>query len=289
MNILRTSASHALLLISVTSYLLDAMSGGVVSSSLALKGSDVLVHYRLWQLLSYPFAGLTLIHVAFFSVVMICAADRVEAVFPRYKFSLLLVLLTLVQGLGYVLLFPGDSAALTGTSLLSFFSLGMFAALFPKKRLEVYRGVAVSVPVFVLLVSVLSVSLSANQIVHGDYRLGIASIVQGMTGMILGMGFSWSHRRRIAKRHTYYTSAPQWLTPKVGEQLEPAEVSTTIGRTVPTSVVPQYFSDDDDDIEDYSCEDRLNTILDKILDSGSDSLSEPERRYLERYSERLRK
>lgn len=279
------SFSHKLLLVTGMMFLLDTISKGTqVAPALNLSSGAVLEHYQVWRLFSYPFAGQSVGEVLTFMSVMFFAGDKVETIFPRYKFALLLLMLTLLQGLGFMLVAPYDPNALAGTSLLSFFTLGMYFSMFSQRVAEVFGGYRVPVPLFAGVLATMGLLFSGAYLLTNESYLFYRQFSQSILGACLGIGLSWSHIRSGRKKRAVITSAVSTIqSTQPDEQFETVTSNTASKMTSSITPVFSEYSE-----EDYTNEQQLNLILDKILETGYDSLSASERHFLEKYSEHLR-
>ncbi len=266
-------------------FLLDTISKGTqVAAALNLSSAAVLEHYNIWRLITYPFAGQSVGEVITFMAVMFFAGDKVETIFPKHKFALLLLMLTLLQGLGFLLLLSYNPYPLSGTTLLSFFTLGMYLAMFSQRIAEVFSGYRVPVPVFVAVLAAMGLVFSGAYLLTNESYLFYRQFSQSIIGACFGIGLSWSHVRSGRKKQAIITST---ITPVQAHH--PDEEFETVVSSLSNKIgssLSAPFSEYSE--EDYTNEKQLNLILDRMLEVGYDALSPSERHFLDKYSEHLR-
>lgn len=284
MKPLGISFSHKLLLMVGMVFLLDIISKGThIAPILQLTSDAVLHHYDVWRLFTYPFAGQSVGELLVFMSVMFFAGDKVETVFPRFKFPLLLLMLTVLQALGFMLFLPSDPRPLAGTSLISFFTLGMYVALFPRHIAEVFAGYRIPVPVFAALLATTGLVFSGVYLLTSESYLFYRQFSQSIMGGCLGIALSWSNKRSAVKKHTIIQSSTlPVMAPPPDEEFEP--VSSGGNAPLKSASVFTEFSE-----EDFTDEEQLNLILDRMIEVGYDALTESERHFLDQYSQNLQK
>ncbi|MFN5310446.1 MAG: rhomboid family intramembrane serine protease [Candidatus Kapaibacterium sp.] len=278
------SFSHKLLLIVGMTFLLDIISKGThIVPLLQLSSDAVLHHYDIWRLFTYPFAGQSVGELLVFMSVMFFAGDKVETVFPRFKFPLLLTMLTVLQALGFMLFLPSDPNPLNGTTLISFFTLGMYVALFPRHIAEVFVGYRIPVPVFATLLAIIGLIFSGAYLLTSESFLFYRQFSQSIIGGCLGIALSWSNKRSSVKKQSIIQSTTlPVIAPPPDEELEPVSITGTI-----SSKTPSMFTEFRE--EDFTDEEQLNLILDRMIEVGYDALTESERHFLDQYSQNLQK
>lgn len=192
------------------------------------------------------------------------------------------VSLILVQGLVYALFLSNSpqNVVLSGGDALSFFILGLFAFLMPRRVLRMHnvfeiRGLFL---VFVIALTAFSVSvLTAYKNPSTYFLTGALSSAIGVAFAVLvstRMQLQLLRFRRF--RMEQESEMEEEVLRHTARSHERFTETVTVEKSVRKSLDPS--------IRELNPEESLNEILDKILEHGKDSLSAEEIAFLQSYS-----
>ncbi len=271
------------LMLGLASYL----SNGVAYNLLSLNPALTVADSELWRLFTFSFVPGTIEGTLLFSFVFWFIAPILEERFRTKKFALMLVLVILLQGAIFSLLFWGKGVVIAGGDGLAFFilTLYMFLEVSDGENLIHFHSRKIHSLPFIVLTTVVWFS---SVLIHNSFVSSFiytASIIAGSFGIILGAIIFMQIKAAdyVFGRKTSISSPVSIPSPE--------ELITSLHTRRKRAVQNQYEEDDEYAAgyaySDYFSEDRLNAILDKINEQGKDSLTSDEKLYLEEYSRYL--
>ncbi len=282
------SFSHTLLFVVLLGYCANYISGAWANQFLSLIPERIFNNFEFWRLLTFPFAVPRLENILLFSFSFYFIAPKIELLFRGKLFPLLLGLLTILQGIILSLVFRDSSIVFSGGEGISFFMIFLFAALsFSTKSLPNWFKPG-KIGGLSLLVGIMWISILMFQ----NSAFGNSVIISSASNAIFGIFFSiiiyFKIRTDIIKQRRLQTKEINDLIPIIiptPEELKYAMMGESRKK--------QFNSYEEDTYSKYSekfnpDEDKLNEILDKILDYGKESLTISENKYLEDYSNSMK-
>jgi hypothetical protein len=278
--------SHRLLFLVMLVYAVNYLFNGAINFYLALIPSLVVDKFEVWRVLSFPLAIPPIESIVLFAFVFYFIAPKIESLLPRTFYPILLGLLVLLQGVISTVTFWKSNIIFTGMDGLSFFIMFLFALLsISKKTLPLWFN-----PLRTGLMILLSGGLwTAALMVHSG-KSGDSFIITGSAGALFGVLYAcvtFLQLRFVSKNKTKQDELllPPNISIPTPEELKYALAGINEKKYFNNS--GDDFSDRDSDVQFVPDEDRLNEILDKISESGKDSLTSIEIQYLQDYSNSL--
>ncbi|MBK8912201.1 MAG: hypothetical protein IPM61_12835 [Chlorobi bacterium] len=289
------SLSRILWIGTIVLFLFYLLIGGLpfsapVVANIVLAPVDISDQYQLWRLLSYPlgpsFIGLLLAGIAFGA-----PGEEVESILGKRSFGVALLWLTLAIGVLHVLGNWGESAyALSGLEHLALFTIVGFVYLFPQSSVRIFF---INIPSWFVLTFACGLVLiqTVDAVVEGGHGAG-ALFTEGVVTLVASAGFFHArfqkYRFLLGAIRTFERVAfrPQHSGGNVraaGGAMQPMPMRHVASRAFAGRLQPQHPVRR----QELSDEERLNQILDQISETGYDSLSPDEQRFLREYSQRL--
>jgi hypothetical protein len=271
-------------------YCVNYLSGGVISAYTAMSPDLVFNKLELWRLISFPFAAPSLESLALFAFSFFFIAPKIESLIQKRIYPIFLFLLVFLQGAMTCLVFRGHNLTLAGLDGLSFFFIFLFAALSVSKKILPVWFRPAKTSILSLLVGVLWICALFMQYP----KIGNEGILAATSSAIFGIfsaAIAYSKLRSVLisdskkSRAVAQDKIPDIAIPSP-EELKYA----LIARQVEKRQFQKYADDSylyDSADEFVPDEDRLNELLDKILESGKESLTESELQYLKEYSKNI--
>ncbi|TAL69212.1 MAG: hypothetical protein EPN82_07890 [Bacteroidetes bacterium] len=265
-------------------YISDFFTNGFISNYLSLQPALILEKFELWRLITFPFARGTVEGTMLFLTVFYLYGPKLEEILNHTLFSLILVLFIVLQGTILTLIYRQSSSVLSGMEGLSFFIMLLFTFFKKGKRLYVWLFKPIKTAILTTIIFMLwgtSILLHSLLIIDGHLLLikGALSAIIGFTAASISFMQIRTTRNLIKERleqKGLVIPKPEELTPALIEQNELRKFSQSLKEE------PTYYGD-----FKYT-EDRLNEILDKIIDLGKESLTHEEKLFLEGYSKNVK-
>ncbi|MBI5325142.1 MAG: hypothetical protein HZB41_07720 [Ignavibacteriae bacterium] len=278
------SVSFRLLIVAGLIYIADIFTNGLLTSYLSLQPTRVLENLELWRLISFPFAGGTVEGTLLFLTVFYLFGPKLEEILNHTLFSLILILVTILQGTILTLVYWKTSSVLSGMEGLSFFVMLLFTFFKKGKRLYIWLFKPIKTAI---LTSIIFIFWGTSLLIHSIIVIdGHLLLLKGVLSAFIGFAAAGVSFMQIKTTKNLIKSRleekglvipkPEELTPALIEQNELRKFSQSLREE------SSYFGD-----FKYT-EDRLNEILDKIIDHGKESLTHEEKRFLEGYSKNIK-
>ncbi len=279
-------ASHIFLLAVCVTYIVDLIFSGAIHSALVLVPHKVAANFQWHRIAAYPLVFSSLPSALLFFFVFLVFAPKIENIYRGWLYPLALLVLFVVQGVIVVVVLWDKPIEFCGQTGAAFFVLTAFTLINLKKKLVILNKFYMKTPIFGLSVLALWLaSLYLHSIVFNAGGILIQEALSSTYGIIAGTiaFFNLKYAKSLGERskETLKTSKPDMPTP---EELSMAIIAhkklKQEGKAKPEedAIIPS---------ENYFNEEKLNEILDKISEKGTDSLTSTEIRYLEEYSKNL--
>jgi membrane associated rhomboid family serine protease len=282
--------SQSLLLLVTMGFLSNVVAHNIAFDLLSLPASTMVSSNEWWRLVLYPFASMNSASVILICAVLSLFGPAVEKMLSTRTLAAYIGILILGQGILYAAFLSQtpQPVVLSGADSISFFLLGLFAFLMPRRVLRIndlveIRGLFL---VFVLSLTAFCVSLLTA------YRDPSSYFFTGALSSAIGVAFAVLVSTRLQlklmkfRSYAFETEAESFSdlpveTPRVKVYVRQAKVENRVENVVEADVpvLPQLH---------LTREDELNRLLDKIYAEGQHSLSDDERTFLEQYARTLR-
>lgn len=272
--------SYFLLLLFSLIYGLDVISGDKITALVYLQPSLIINNMQLWRLVSYPLASGSFEGFLFFVLTFYLISTKLEIIFNRSLFALLVFLLICMQGTLISLIFWQKDYAFMGMEGISAFVITLFSLLnLNKKDTLWYLQPLKSYFIVSLIVLIWLFGTAIHLTINPNFELFMQKVSAAGFGLVSG---SFLYLQLIILRKTKKMIYPKPDIP-TPEELSMAMIS----KSQPKKNLKQRndFSSHQE-FEEFS-ESQLNEILDKINENGKESLTEEEIRYLKEYSRHI--
>jgi len=271
-------------------HLIDIAFAGQMSYYLALNPYSAIEGAEFWRVVTYPFAQGNTASLLLFLMTFTFFGTKVELNLGGKLFSLYLFLITIFAGTLNSVLFYDTQITFQGMDILSFFLMGMFLFLNPKIKIQFFNitqvsGVVLSA-LFLMIwfgTNILEGFQFEKQTFFALFSLPIIAITMSfLISIILKFRFSSDYNysfndedRSFLKEDNRYESDDDDLHLElITKELRKKSENRNEEKVILTND-PQIN------------EDKMNEILDKILEQGKDSLSTNEKRFMTEYSKYL--
>ncbi len=259
------------------------LTNGITFHQLALNPTQMLFHQELWRLITFTLLPSTLEGTILFVLVFWFIAPVIEKKYQMKTFVLLLFLAASIQGALSTLLFWQKNIFLAGGEGISFFVLTLYMlheVSSNKLQLAINKIQTLHLVILLTVVWFSAVLLHNSFTVSAHLNYSLISSSYGiLLGTVLFMQIKASKKLLGGKRHIENTINIHNPEELIG--------SMSIHRK---TILQNHFDEElDEETEfeqdEYFSEERLNAILDKINEYGTEALSSDEKLYLEEYSQ----
>ncbi len=258
--------------------------GENVSNYFSLNPQLIFYNLEIWRLLTYPFVSLSIAEVFLLIYVFWTIAPRIETIIQKNSFPLLIVGLIPFQGLLITALFAREHFYLRGTEGISFFILTLYF-LISFRIVNQYEPISFRSMVQTAFVVVFWImAATVDSFIYQRSTL-VISFSFAMCGICLG-SISYFQVRTFAFEQMSQRFKQYQLFKKRLEEIEEINRDTEIKSSVDVMVEESSTNKLSFDFE--FTEEQLNKILDKISETGIESLSAEEITFLNKYSEILK-
>lgn len=288
--------SHKILVLLLLIYGIDFLTHGFISSKAGLNPFLIFEKHEFWRLFTFPLSYFSLSNVLLLVLSVIYICPLIEGHIFRNIFPILTALIILLYGIVFVLFFWQKNIFVGGNEGMLLFCNFLALFFFYDKKitfLSFYWKVILIVPVFIffwLIIYILGFAVN-NQF----EKLNIAFFSMGF-GLFSSLLVFFQYRLISKLIQTKSRISNKEIT---NEDDKYYDVSN-----FPDGELVQYKLSKNLGINEYEntersqyeqkyninfefSEDKLNEILDKISEFGSESLTQVERKFLEDYSKQL--
>ncbi|MFM8472425.1 MAG: rhomboid family intramembrane serine protease [Candidatus Kapaibacterium sp.] len=274
--------SQSLLLLVLMGFVSNIVAHGVAFTWLSLPAESVFSTLQLWRLVLYPFASMSSASVALLATVLALFAPSLEKMMSTRRLALYVGVLVLAQGLVYATLLSQSSqhVVLSGGDSISFFLLGLFAFLMPRRVLRIGNVVEIRGLFLAFVLALTAFCVSALTAYKDPSAYIFTGALSGAIGVAYAVLVTTQLQLKLLRFRSYAMEVDSFIDQHVeSPHLEVATTSIGRERTQQSMVAVQT---------EQVTEDDINRILDKIFEQGQESLTTAEREILEAYSQRLR-
>lgn len=261
-------------------YFLDLITIGRLSDVFLLDTSKVTALSEYWRLITYPLAYSNFVSLALFLWTFILFVPLLEKINSKVILSALAITTVVIQS--SVLLLAGSFASINpigGMAGLSWFMLALTIFTYPGSELGI-MGKRIKTWLLVLAVMFIYSAISFSTYWSGWTEYPISQHIMMTTGIIFGFVSSFILRYSTKK---FFKLSEEVQTKTNSDNFTPAMVETEeeeINKVTNQQTRKLSFSTDFEDNEI-----TLNSILDKINEFGTNSLTEEELQFLRNYKD----
>lgn len=276
--------SQRIMVVTLIIYALNYIMDGALYSMFALDPTAAVRNMEVWRLLTFPFVPGSYEGIVIFAITFLSVGPKLEATVKGGLFWVVLALLVCLQGTLTTLIYVDTGFVFAGMEGLSFFMITLFMFLNINKKIVFTSKQPVRSIIFGIMVG--SFWLLAT-LVHSMVASNEILLVNGTNaafGVVAG-GLVFIQVKLLKKKHdSERQDLSQYEIP------EPDQLSMAL--IAQNEKKKHNYSKDFEENNAYEfdgalSEDKLNEILDKITESGKESLSVDELRFLDEYSKNL--
>jgi membrane associated rhomboid family serine protease len=277
-----------LLLATSMMYVLDSLGGGLISSALAIIPSRVVEQYEFWRLITFPFAVHSISGLLSLLFTVYFLAPKLEKIFPKLLFPVLLLLFVISQGLATTFFFPNENMQFSGAFGLAFFIMSLTVFTQPRARMTLWNSFRVRTVALVMILMALASSFTlVETITQNSRNIFFYNVFSSGFGSLAGVIIAYLYNRfsqLSVPSNITYSVRQEPLKPELpGYESFDAVLSEHPAQQMNSQLTSQPFF-----TEEYSNdEERLDFILDKILEQGKSALRPDEEDFLQEYSKRM--
>lgn len=275
------SHSQKIIPVIIVITLADMLLGGVLSRSMSLIPDMVISRTEYWRLISFPLAPMPPEGMVLFLFTFLLIAPRLEEILKGGIFLSIMPALIFLQGVIHTLVFWKSHYALSGMEGISFFILTLFIFLNPETKFKVRFAPSLRLVFIITALISLWGSIKFYQLYDAGSEAVLISSASALFG-ILTASLCYLQIRFLRKFIHSRDSEDDFEIPNP-EELRLAMISAEKSYRANSRKEDNDISDDND-LYELSSEERLDYILDKILESGQESLTPGEIYFLNNYS-----
>lgn len=281
--------SKTLLFITALVYALNYAMDDAIYNFAHLNPVLVINNLELWRILTFPFAPGSIEGVMLFVITFYFISPKLEKLFQKVLYPILLGLLVFILGLVLTLIFRNDTYAISGFEGVSIYVLTLFALMKPKTRITVFNFPTVAANTFCFSTIFIWASLKTLD-VFTNYQLAAAptiaiSIFGFITGLLTFIRITQIDKKQRKELEDNYpkqdTSNAEELSVALFSEAKQLKYKHS-NSFDEYNDVPLFMTADPEINEQ-----QLNSILDKISQNGENSLTNNEMKFLKEYSKSI--
>lgn len=256
-----------LLIVHAGAYLFQIVTGHRWDQFFGLMPTMIVSKGALWQLVTYVFQHANPMHLLWNMLIMWMFGSDLELHWGPKRFLFYYLLCGIGAGVATVLLTPNTSTVTVGASGANFGLLAAFGLLFPDRPVAFMLIFPMKAKYFVVLLGLLQLLLFSQDAGGGiAYGTHIGGLVTGAIYLLIAF------RRSLVTGNKWF---------RISHGRRPR--LTIVRTTKKENVTHQTTSSESNDLEQA----EIDRILDKISALGIDSLTERERRILQKASQTM--
>lgn len=274
--------SQTLLLCIAMGFLSNVVAHNMAYTWLSLPAASVFSSLELWRLVLYPFSSMSSASVILLCTVLALFAPSLEKMLSTKRLALYVAGLVLAQGLLYATLLAQSSqnVVLSGGDSISFFLLGLFAFLMPRRVLRINNVIEIRGLFLVFVLALTAFCVSALTAYKDPSTYFFTGALSGAIGVAYAVLVSTQLQLKLLRFRSYAMEVESFIDQHVESPHLEAVATTSVRERLQQPSPPA--------VAEQITEEDINRLLDKIFEHGQDSLTESERAILEEYAQRLR-
>lgn len=263
-------------------FLSNVVAHNMAYTWLSLPAGSVFSSLELWRLVSYPFSSMSSASVILLCTVLALFAPSLEKMLSTKRLALYVAGLVLAQGLLYATLLAQSSqnVVLSGGDSISFFLLGLFAFLMPRRVLRINNVIEIRGLFLVFVLALTAFCVSALTAYKDPSTYFFTGALSGAIGVAYAVLVSTQLQLKLLRFRSYAMEVESFIDQHVESPHLEAVATTSVRERLQQPSPPA--------VAEQITEEDINRLLDKIFEHGQDSLTESERAILEEYAQRLR-
>lgn len=282
MVIIRYILSRKILGFLLIIYFLNYIVQGKLETLFSLEPDAIIHRFEFWRLITYPmsagsFEAILLLFYSFYVL-----SPKLEYLFKSGLYPLYVLLLIFLQGLIHTVVFWDKHIILSGMEGISLFTMALFSLLRPKQEIKFtfIRAFKLAYLTLFFFGTWLSLKYLNSFILGSDVMLSAAAALAFGASVAL---LSFLQIRFINKIIIYKRILTESVEARDEEVVEPAFEAKVKSKHKAPQQKPGIFIEGDQEEN----EKRLNLILEKIFESGKESLTREELSFLDEYSKKM--
>jgi|GEM_PF-2788750 len=272
-------------------HLIDIAMGGQLTAYFQLTPNSFLNDAEYWRIISYPFAQGNIASLLLFFLTLTFFGPKVELNLEIINYAILLIFTTLLAGALNCLFFFFSDFSFQGMDVVSFFTMAIFLFLNPRIKIQLFNITQIS---GYLLASIFVLIWFGTNILEGfqfeNYALLslvssplIATSLAGLIALVLRLRLPLIHKSNLQLLNEELLKEENRNQQNEEDNLDLALITNQIRKNAEKKFDETLQLTTDPKVN----EDRMNQILDKIIEKGKDSLSTSEKNFMKEYSEKL--
>lgn len=276
--------SQWMIVLATVSVLFNYFLGNTVSTLFALNSVYLLEYHQYWRIFTYTILPGSLESLILFSFSLFFLSPYLIKKLGNKNLNLLYLAITVLNGIVLLILNQKSHVFFYGADGISFFLISSFILNFLiKGNQEKSRSTKKIKDLTLIMVCIwlATTILRVTTITKGDI---FSSLFTAELGIASGL-YLYLHQKIMIKKELKKERVPQkYFVPEISESLQ--EPYRTSYNTFPhrQNVNDEAYLSPDYNFEEIYSEDNLNLILDKINESGKESLTNDELHFLRNYS-----
>jgi membrane associated rhomboid family serine protease len=261
-------------------YLLNLFVGAKLSNLLVLSPAIMIHEFEFWRIFTFPltpgyFEGVLLFFAAFYFF-----APKIEEFLRKGIFPIFILLLVCLHGLLHTIVFWESQVQIAGFEGISIFILALFTLQYPRQRIKLWIFPSFKAVLLTVLLITIWSGIKSIRIAAGADEVLIQAGTAAGFGIIGGIMIYF---QILLIQRLLFRRKPKLEIP------QPEELKLAMMAEKKAHAFQNAASDDFESIDSNIelSEEKLNSILDKIFEHGSESLSPDEIKFLEEYSKRI--
>lgn len=253
-------------------------------SFLLLNSYKLTQNYEFWRIFTYTTILEDHTFIFIFAPILLFISTKLEEFLNKYLYPIFLFMVSILNSLLLTVTLWNRDINISGAETIGFFILTLATLLIPKEN--VIKKIPLNISTFSILFGFLWI---ITKYTSPDAKLiySLAPLFGIMTGFLMFLPLK-NMKKYIETRESNFLRKQSQVKINIPE---PEELVTM--RKISSMNISQIYHKYDDDYclisdNDEENEEKLNQILDKILEKGKDSLSHYEKKFLEEYSKRLK-
>lgn len=278
------SFSFAFLFLILVFNLLNILFNLKFENLLLLNSHKLLQNYELWRIITYPTILDDYTFIFIFAPILLLISTKLENYLNKYLYPIFLFMVSILNSLLLTVTFWNNDINISGAETMGFFILTLATLLIPKEN--VLNKVNLNISTFSILLGIFWI---ITKYTSPDAKLiySVAPLFGILTGFLMFLPLK-NMKKYIENRENDLLrkqSQVKISIPEREELVTMRKFSSMSLSQIYHKYEEDYCSISDNDEEN---EEKLNQILDKIIEKGQDSLSHYEKKFLEEYSKRLK-
>jgi len=261
--------------------IIDFSIAGKLFSLFALSTEKIFVEMEFWRLFSYPFFGGTVEGLLLFCGIFFFVSPKIEYFLGKKIYPLFLFLISFVVAAITTIVFNSKNIIIGGLEGVSFFIFTLFMMLFVKDKHLREKQPALSVGVCtVIFWGFFKYYLAKTNGIESVLPSIVISSAGVIIGLLVYLQIYFLIQSRIKKAKMRMRPMKKIKLPD-NEELSFAMFNNPNFKAIVANATAKSATKK---IEFYDDEEQLNFILDKINESGKESITPEELSFLKNYN-----